>query len=291
VRQSSDQSAKADAWLYQPAPAYRVHAGRAPKSAPTSGQNPPPGAILYVALKAKPKDATLEILDSAGNLVRRYSSSEMQPLDEPLDPDDEKPKKQLELKPGINRFVWDLRYEGAPRVPDYYLYEYGAGAKGPLALPGKYEVKLTVDGKTFTSSLEIKPDPRLNVPRADLERQFSMLMEIQQKLTAVYNAANRIIDLRKRVGAGKEAQALDEKLAALQDHLLNMRITANEDSLAYPLGVDGSLAALAIIVGGDSDSAPNDAAVQQFEKVKAEADQYLARWSAMQADVAVGIRH
>jgi len=63
---------------------------------------------------------------------------------------------------------------------------------------------------------------------------------------------------------------------------LNLKIKANEDSLNYGLGVDGSLAALALIVDSESDSAPTEAALKEFDKVKAEVDQYMKRWSDMQ---------
>jgi hypothetical protein len=288
LRQSSDASRKAAVWLYDPAPAWRVHAAPAPKEAPTSGQNPPPGAVIYFDVKEKPKSASLEILDAAGKLVRRYSSTEPEPLEEPLDPDDEKPKNQLEIKPGMNRFVWDLRYQAAPRVKDYYLFEYEGGSKGPIALPGKYQVKLTVDDKALTAPLELKLDPRVKASQADLEKQFATLIEIRGELTRVYTAANQIVDLRaqlqdlrKRVKLA-EVQALDEKLGALQDRLLNLKIKANEDSLNYGLGVDGSLASLALIVDSESDSTPTEAALQQFAKVKAEVEQYMKRWSDIQ---------
>ena len=68
----------------------------------------------------------------------------MTTLEEPLDPDDKKPEKQLKPEAGLNRFVWDLRYEEAHHVPGYYLWEYGSGARGPVAVPGHYQVRLTV---------------------------------------------------------------------------------------------------------------------------------------------------
>ena len=288
LRQASDASRKAAVWLYEPAAAWRVHSAPGPKDAPTAGQNPPAGAVIYFDVKEKPKAATLEILDAAGQTVRRYSSSELEPLEEPLDPDDEKPKHQLEIKPGLNRFVWDLRYQAAPRVKDYYLFEYEAGSKGPMALPGKYQVKLTVDDKALTAPLELKLDPRVKTSPADLEKQFSTLMQIRGEITRVYVASNQIIDLRAQLqDLGKrvklaEIQALDEKLGALQDRLLNLKIHANEDSLNYAPGVDGSLAMLAIIVDSDSDSAPTAAATEQLAKLKAEVDQYMKRWSDIQ---------
>ena len=157
-----------------------------------------------------------------------------------------------------------------------------------MALPGKYQVKLTVDGKVLTAPLELKLDPRVKASPADLEKQFATLMQIHAELARVYAASNQIIDLRAQLQDLQkrmklpEAQALDEKLGALQDHLLNLKIKANEDSLNYGLGVDGSLAMVALIIDSDSDSAPTEAALQQFDKVKTEADQYMKRWADIQ---------
>jgi photosystem II stability/assembly factor-like uncharacterized protein len=293
LRQASEESAKTDLWLYNPATALRVHMRKEPASL-TAGENPPDGAILYAFTKTKPKQAKLEILDASGKVIRTYSSDTAKPTEEQLDPEDEKPKKQLELKPGLNRLVWDVRYEGPPRVKDYYLYEYDTGSKGPMALPGRYQVRLTADGRTSTVPLEVKLDPRVNASAEDLEKQFALVMDIRSQLTRVYSVANQIIDLRKqldemkaRVDSSKakpllaEAQALDERLSALQDKLINLKVRANEDSLRFSLGVDGSLADLAIIVGGEADVAPTEASVQQFAKLKAEVDGYANRWSSI----------
>src|SRR5205823_9949278 len=110
----------------------------------------------------------------------------------------------LEFKAGMTRMVWDLRYEGPPRVKDYYLYEYDAGSKGPLALPGRYQARLTVDGRTLSAPFEVKLDPRLNVSREDLQKQFALLMDIRSELTRVYDLANQIIDLRKQLDEMKK---------------------------------------------------------------------------------------
>jgi hypothetical protein len=269
----------------------RLHASAEPAT-PTTGDNPPAGALIYAFTRTKPKHAKLEILDASGKIIRTLSTDAFKDKEEQLDPEDEKPKPQLELKAGLNRLVWDLRYEGAPRVPDYYLYEYESGSKGPFALPGQYSVRLTVDGKSLTQPLEVKLDPRLKVPREDLEKQFSLLIDIRSQLTRVYDLANEVIDLRKQLADVKqrvapeqakamllEAQALDEKLEALQNKLINVQVHANEDSLKFGLGVDGNLADLAMIAGGDADAVPTKASLQQFAKVKTEVDGYADRWS------------
>jgi hypothetical protein len=266
------------------------------------GLNPPPGAVIYYYLKAAPKqETTIEILDSSGAVIRKYSSNKLQPLEEPLDPEDKKPEKQIKPEAGLNRFIWDLRYESADRVPDYYLYEYNSGSRGPLALPGQYQVRLTVDGKSQTVPMELRLDPRVKVASADLENQFKLLIAIRDELSRVYDAVNQIQDVRAQVDGLRKrlpetgnsktvtsaASGLDEKLVSVRDSLIDLKITANEDSLAYPPQIDAKHAYLAMAVGGDSDSAPTAAEVSEFQKLKKQADDYLARWADLQrTDVA-----
>ncbi len=293
LRQADDQTAKADLYLYKPATALRVHTPSEPPSL-TAGENPPDGAILYAFTKTKPQHAKLEILDSSGKVIRTLSSDAEKRPEEQLDPDDEKPKKQIEMKAGLNRLVWDLRYEGPPHVENYYLYEYEEGAKGPLALPGQYQARLTIDGRTLSEPLQIKLDPRLNVSAQDLEKQFALSISIRDQMARVYDLANEVIDLRKQLAGVKnrvstaeakpllvEMQALDERLTALQDKLINLKVRANEDSLRFSLGVDGSLADLAMVVGGDADTVPTAASVAQFAKLKTEVDGYAGRWESI----------
>ena len=249
--------------------------------------------MIYYFLKQAPKqEVKIEILDASGNVVRDYSSQKATPLEEPLDPDDKKPEKEIKAEAGLNRFIWDLRYQGANRVPGYYLWEYGDGARGPLALPGNYQVRLTAGGKSQTMPLEVKLDPRVNVSQADLEKQFKLHLALRDQLSIVYDAVNQIEDvreqlgaLRKRMGPGtsskpllEAAEGLEAKLVAARDPLINLKISANEDSLAYPPGVDGKLAFLAIAVSGFSDSAPTESQYQEFERLKKLSAELLAHW-------------
>ena len=253
----------------------------------TAGDNPPAGAFIYAFTRTKPKHATLEILDSSGKVIRTLSSDALQTTKSKLDPEDEKPKPQLEMKAGLNRLIWDLRYEGALRVPDYYLYEYEAGSKGPFALPVSTPSVSPSTAKHSPNRWRSNSIPVSPSPPEDLEKQFTLLIDIRSQLTRVYSLANQVIDLRKQISEMKqrlgsnlsEAQALDEKLEALQKKLINTEIHANEDSLKFGMGVDGGLADLAMIAGGDADAVPTEASIKQFAKVKAEVDGYADRWS------------
>ncbi len=293
LRQFAESVTTEDMHLYQPATAYRIHSGEAPAHLPFDGKNPPNGAVIYLYFKQAPKkEVKIEILDAAGSVIRSYSSTKTDPLDEPLDPDDKKPEKQLKLEEGLNRFVWDLRYEEANRVPGYFLWEYNEGAKGPLALPGKYQVRVTANGKSVTAPFALKIDPRVTTSQDDLEKQFKLQMEIHDLLNRVYAAVNQIQDvheqlvgLRVRLAPGDAtkavldgASALDAKLIAVREPLINFKISASEDSLAYLPGIDAKLAFLSQAVAGFADSAPTEAENQEFDRLKKQTDELLARW-------------
>jgi len=302
VRQFTDEVVKQDVHLYKPAVAYRMHNSEEPPKPILVGENPPPGAVIYYYLKEAPKgELTIEILDSSNKVVRKYSSVKTQELEEPPDPDDKKPEKEIKPEAGLNRFVWDLRYEGANRVPGYSLWEYNNGAKGPLAVPGQYQVRVTVGGKSETVPLELKMDPRVKVEQAELQQQFDLLMQIREQLNRVYEAVNQIEDVREQSDGLKKrlpeneanrpviaaADDLEKKLVAVRDPLINLKISANEDSLAYHPQLDGQLAFLAMIAGGGSDSAPTEAVLQRFAELKTQVDQAVASWGNVQkTDVA-----
>src|SRR5262252_9264141 len=300
LRQYSDDTAKKDIFLYKPSTAYRIQAGAAGERRPSkrNGQNPPAGAVIYYYLKDAPKkdtEAKAEILDASGKVIREYSSMEYDSLEEPLDPDDKKPEKQLKPDAGLNRFVWDLRYEEARHVPGYYLWEYGSGARGPVAVPGHYQVRLTVGTKTQTADFDLKLDPRVKVSQADLEAQFNLLVETRDELSKVYDTVNQIQDVRSQLAGLKRrlpenasaktivtaADDLEKKLVAVRDDIVNLDISANEDSLAYPPQLDAKLAFLAMDAGS-ADSAPTEAEQRQFEKLKRESGELLAKWDDLQ---------
>jgi hypothetical protein len=300
IRQFKDEIAQKEAFLYTPATAYRIQAGASEERHPSkrTGQNPPTGAMIYYFLKDAPKAETevkIEILDSSGKVIRKYSSTEVKQPEEPLDPDDKKPEKEIKAEAGLNRFVWDLRYEEVHRVPGYYLWEYNRGAQGPVAATGHYQVRLTLGSQSQTAPLEVALDPRVKVSQADLEQQFSLLSQIHEELNRVYDTVNQIQDVRSQLAGLKRrlpenasaktiatsAGDLEKKLIAVREQLVNLTISANEDSLAYPPQLDAKLAYLAIDVGS-ADSAPTEAEQVEFDKLKRQNAEIMARWTGLQ---------
>jgi photosystem II stability/assembly factor-like uncharacterized protein len=155
-------------FLFATAPAvrYRFHSPLGDKKPLGAGVNPPQGAILHYFLKDKPKgDIALEILDDKDRRVTLLTSKK-----EPegkLDPGDfaeEKYKKTVLLtEAGLQRIVWDLRYEGAQIIKGAKV-DSGNPNEGPLVNPGVYTLKLTVEHRTQTTKLQVLPDPRTISP-------------------------------------------------------------------------------------------------------------------------------
>jgi photosystem II stability/assembly factor-like uncharacterized protein len=195
LRQMTTAIAGSAAHLFKPQTAMRVRWNKntdtpLPPEEP-GGQNPPDGAILYYYLKNASDSVGIEILDATGKLVRRYSSA-----DKSDSPETNlayptywfRPPQNPPAAPGMHRFVWDLRY--APL--DTLRHDYPMTAiyrdtprepRGPIALPGEYTVKLTVDGKSFTEALTVKMDPRIKTPPAALKQQFDLAMKIVEMMS------------------------------------------------------------------------------------------------------------
>ena len=160
-----------------------------------------------------------------------------------------------------------------------------------MAAPGQYQVRLTVGTESQVAPLEVKLDPRVKVSQDDLAQQFSLQTQIHEELNRVYDAVNQIQDVRSQVIGLKRrlpenastkpivssADDLEKKLVALRDQFINLTISANEDSLAYPPRIDGKLAFLAMDVGA-ADSAPTEAEQLEFEKLKRQSGELLGRW-------------
>jgi hypothetical protein len=201
------------------------------------GQNPPDGAIINYYL---PADAagpvTLEILKS-NDLVRRYSSDDRP---EPLNEKEltvptywARPPRVLPSSKGMHRFVWDLRYPS----PDAFQRDLPISAiyrdtprepLGVLALPGRYTVKLTVGGQSYTQPLTLKMDPRATITAAGLLRQFTLATKIVEMMHRSYvaNLTDLNNDLATALDVVEGADRAPTSQAALAVANLERRLTA-----------------------------------------------------------------
>ena len=205
LRELAAARASSGLHLFKPALATRVRANMfldtpLPPEEPT-GQNPPDGATLDYLLPTGARKVMLEILDSSGALVRRYSSDD---APESLDPATLPhptywigPPQRLATTPGHHRFIWDLRH-AAPRGVQR-SYDIAATYRntpsdppGPFVLPGTYRVRISADGVVREAPLTVRIDPRVQVPAADLALQSRYSLQLLAATEAAQALRDRI---------------------------------------------------------------------------------------------------
>jgi len=251
-----------EALLFRPAAAWRVHRSTwtdtpIPPDEPLAA-NPPAGAIIEYSLpRAAKHPVTLEVLDAAGNLVRRYASD-----DAPEPPADElarelipsywlAPPRVLPASAGTHRWVWNLRYAAPLATEHGYPISAVPHAtprlpEGPLALPGNYLVRLTVEGRRIEQPLVLKPDPRVQLPAGALAAQLRLATELAGLLTessqALRSAQSERAQLKALQATGAVAQAVADFEARL-GALLEARDKDDKDAVLLP-DVQGHINAL-----------------------------------------------
>jgi photosystem II stability/assembly factor-like uncharacterized protein len=302
-------SAASETRLYKPKESYRIPGGGFPLGpTATLGRNPANGVVVYYSLKAKPtSDVDLEFLDSAGKSVRKFTAKAKGEGGAPGGPPAQPPGEggffggggapPVPTDVGLNRFVWDTRHPDAVRFPGMILW--AGETRGPKLSPGTYQVKLTVEGKSYTQPFGIKADPRLSTTPADYAKQLELNLKIRDKLTETHNAIIQIRDVRKQVEdllkrvAGQPnfkvindaGTALNKNLTAIEEQLYQTKNQSSQDPLNFPIRLNNKLAALGGVVAS-ADAAPTAQSYAVYDEVAAQIDAQLQKFAQlMRTDV------
>ncbi len=271
VRQLDGNAMVVDAHLYKPRLTYRMRRNSwsdtpLPPEEP-AGQNPPDGAILdYFLRNDAPGAVAIELLDASNKLVRRFSSEDKPDTVDAKDINVPyywvRLPKHLSAAAGMHRWVWDLRYP-TPEVtsrdfPISAIYhDTPREPLGAFALPGRYTVKLTVNGQSTTQPLVLTMDPRVKTSPAALTQQFTIAKGVQDALHEVAVATEQARTLRVQLRALREKTAP----APLAD-----AVAATERRVTVLAGVGG---------GGGGRGGPPTAGAGTFAQLSAELTQLL----------------
>jgi photosystem II stability/assembly factor-like uncharacterized protein len=296
LRQMSDVHPD-EVTLFAPADAIRVRtpgfAGTPmPKDEPMAA-NPPDGAYIDYVLPGGVRGPVLvTILDAEGRVVRRYSSAEHVPPPDPATlkfaPEWMLPTPVPAAAPGMQRFVWDLRYAKLTAPGST-----GPSEDGVWAPPGRYTVELTVDGHGYRQPLLVKPDPRVKVPEAALQREFDLARKVEaaqlQASSALGDAVKLLNSLDARLA---KAGAVHGAVAALFAKATDISgTTPHPERVPYPaippLRAD-SLQALSddlsdlesAVDGADADPSPD--ALSSYSLLRRQLTMTLAQWTRLQ---------
>jgi photosystem II stability/assembly factor-like uncharacterized protein len=262
-----------------------------------SGANPPDGVIVTYYLKDKPTEAvTLSFLDARGELIKTFVSTAPEPGSSG------KVEQRVPAEAGLNRFIWHMRYPDARLVPGDKLLEDKVG--GPLAPPGTYQVRLTVGGDSQTQTFALVKDPRVSASQADFEAQFQFLIAVRDKLSTLHDSINQLRSIRQQVdewvqrAAGhaaaeavtRAAGALQEKLSAIEDEVIQVRYKGARDRLDLPAKLNAKLAELTSVVAA-ADFAPPQQAYDVLSDITGRINLQLRRLEEVIDQDVTGFEH
>jgi len=296
LREIAPASAAKTAYLYRPATGYRLHYPDEVDTRPPSGRNPPSGVLIDYYLPAVPSGAiTLEILDASGGVVRHLSSEKGQEAEQPPEwPDQVHPAKTLAAEQGMNRFVWDLRYDDPVQIPDAF-YE-GLPPRGPLVMPGRYTLRLSYAGRTQSTPLAIEADPRDTGPLAGLQQKSALAMEVYHDQDALHRAVNDIRSVKSGVAdtlkaasaaprgkaLSREADALVRQASRIEAVLMQVSIKGSEANLNFPGMLNEQIYAFSNLLD-DADTAPTAQQIDTYAGLHARLSEQLAAWNALKS--------
>jgi hypothetical protein len=252
------------------------------------------GVAIDYYLKAAADKIAIEVIDPQGHSIRTFTGTaevakaptgERPPADDSGDEAFRPPPPRVDVKAGMNRFIWDMRYPGARDFPG--LIMWAGSTRGPIAPPGRYTVKLTApDGITKTQEFVIARNASLTgVTDADLQAQFALAKQINDKLTVANEAVIRIRDVKEQVGDRLKktsdakiktaGDALTAKLTGVEGEIYQYRNRSSQDPLNFPIRLNNKLAALQGLVEV-GDNRPTDQAYAVFKDLSARLEAQLA---------------
>jgi photosystem II stability/assembly factor-like uncharacterized protein len=285
----------AETRLYRPRPTYRF------------GQQ---GQVLLTwSLKEAPKaPVKLEVLTPEGALVRELTRPGKAGLNRATWDLRHAPPRLIALRttPAENPRLWDEpRFRGKD-TRDVTHWGLSPAQVGPIVAPGRYTVRMTVDGQKFEEPLEVRKDPRVATSDEDFALSVKTQLRIREAIDQASDVVNHLEVMRKQLedvqkagrGAGGHAEVarlaadLDRKMQAVEEKILERAQWTSDDKYfreAYRvymnlIWLNGEVGPGAGDVAGGADFRPTDTSLQlldilekQLASAKAEYEALLAR--------------
>ena len=279
LHQMSPDLQKKSVHLFKPMDSYRL-GGSGGRTSKTAGTDHPGGVLVHYFVKDTSSTDTLrlEFLDKDQNLIKAFSTH----------PDKKENETKLKVKSGLNTMNWNMQYDGAKTFPGMILW--GATTRGPVAIPGNYNVKFSGMGLDDTKSFSILKDPRSKTSESDLKKQFDFLLLVRDKLTETNQA---IIDIRKVRGQINDVLGkLDDgnlkdygkdmlkDMKKIEEALYQTKNESRQDPLNFPIRLNNKLGHLGSL-SGRGDYAPTDQSYAFFEEVSGLIDAELDKLKSL----------
>jgi len=282
LRQATPTALASDAHVFAPPVGFRSGAGL---------------TISYL-LKNTPARAQLEILDSAGAVVRTIEPDTAAAGPARAGGRRRSGEATLPNKPGLNRFVWDLRAQGITTFPGMIFW--GGGTAGPAVPPGRYTARLTVDNRVVSAPLVVKRNPWItDVTDADLRAQYAFGRRVRDKATeanqqviAIRRVKAQLADRQKKAADDAALKSAGVRLvtnaSVVEDSVYQVRNQSGQDPLNYPIRVNNRLATL-LSMAERGDGRPTTNMPEIFGILNAELGRYTTQLTRIWATDLVAV--
>ena len=285
----------AGAQLFTPETAWLTQAyGTTDFPIPNLGENPKYGATVFFNLPrgydAK-TPATLAFVDTSGATIRTFTLHPKGKHEAKLTPDEEASldatqqrdrdlRTATAVRPGMNAFVWDLRYPPAVDAPGFRSIgtdDFPDTSDGPTILPGKYAVVLRYGANESRVLLTVQLDPRIHPAAGDLQARLSLETQILDTIDRLDRALAAAMIARGKLAPAKRAQ-VDGEIASL----VQLDVHSSEADVLHETKIREQLAFLMNSLEG-AFTRPTPAEYAAYEDLKRQASDGEAKLQALTA--------
>jgi photosystem II stability/assembly factor-like uncharacterized protein len=197
--------------LFAVADVYRISGGsvldrgglldKNDKPISTLAANQASGAVIYYTVHAPDsiaKKASVTFSDNKGKVIRTFYAK---PPANTTSNNKNENDPTLDVKPGLNRFVWDLREESIASIPGVFIEGSYDGAR---VVPGTYKVALHIDSTDVEQTFNVIADPRIKASPANYIEQSNLLQQIATDVNDIHVAVVRMRNIQKQLSGMKE---------------------------------------------------------------------------------------
>jgi len=206
-----------------------------------AGTNPDYGLVTYFHIPETMDslDVGIHIKDNKGNTLRSFSKNA------------EEKSNQLKVKPGLNKFVWNLKKESYDNVKEIMTF---GGTNGTTIIPGEYSVQYKIGNDSTMIPFELVDDPRLGIPKSAYVQKENQLRILEQTISELFEAVKDIRHVREQINTFQKRDAIKEDsillakgksiltdIDSLESQLVQTKQKTFQDVINFPNQLDGKI--------------------------------------------------
>ena len=244
-----------------------------------SGKNPANGVVVNYYLKnvTDSSKVAISFYDATNKLIRTYSTKG-------------KADEKIEVKAGMNQFVWNLTYPGVEKIDGMILWN--GNITGEKAIPGNYTAVIKNGADSSAVNFIVKPDPNYKLSIEAYQQQFVFLNMAKDKFSETQKSIKDIRNIRSQLNSFTEksknlpkeildkATEINKKITAIEETLYQTKAKSGQDVLNYPIRLNDKLSGV-FDVANSGYAAPSKQVKEVYTELAKQIDAELAKLKAV----------